>query len=426
MSGKHEPARPSRRPAPTAPVADGQDDFAALFAESETRPKAKKIALGDRVKGVVTAIDRTSVFVAIGDKSEATIDVAEFRDSATGEFRIAVGDVVEATVVDDGERSGSPVLRRTLGRGGHLVAELEQAAEHRVPVEGLVVAETKGGYEVQIGNIRAFCPGSQIDSRRGGERVGAAEYVGKRFQFRVTKVEQDGRNVVVSRRELLEAEAAEAAEKTWAKIHVGAVLEGTVRSVRDFGAFVDLGGVDGMVHVSELGYTRVKHPGEVLSIGQKVTVQVVKIDSTVDNRGRRQIGLSIKALATDPWSTVGERYPIGTTVPGVVRRLESFGAFVEIEPGVEGLVHISKIVVDRRLAHPRQALALGEAVNVTVIAFDPRERRLSLSLVEQAKQARDAEAMQERVEEQRAMAEINQPRTLGTFGDLLSAARSKH
>jgi small subunit ribosomal protein S1 len=249
--------------------------------------------------------------------------------------------------------------------------------------------------------------------------------VGRRFPFRITKLEQRGRNVVVSRRDLLEAEAASAAERAWERIEVGAVLDGTVSSVRDFGVFVDLGGVEGMIHVSELGYSRVEHPKDVLAVGQPVQVQVIKVGDTTDSRGRRQVGLSLKALAADPWATVAERFPAGTTVPGTVRRLEAYGAFVEIAPGVEGLAHISKITSERRLSHARQALAVGQAVDVTVLAVDLAQRRLSLSLIERARQARDAQERSERDEERLALAELNKPKSLGTLGDLLAQATKK-
>jgi small subunit ribosomal protein S1 len=415
---------PSQPPSRNPPPAD--ESFAALFAASEKKGKVRKISVGDLVSGRVIACTDATVFVAIGDKGEATIDAGEFRDSSTGELRIAVGDEIEATVVDDGSRSGAPVLRRTMGRHGHIAAELEQALAHELPIEGLVTAEVKGGYEVQIGSTRAFCPGSQIDSRRGGgERVPASEYVGRKLPFRVTKIEQGGRNVVVSRRALLEAEAEAAAARTWETLRVGAVLSGTVSSVRDFGAFVDLGGVEGMIHVSELSHARVAHPSEVLSPGQTVEVQVIKIAEVPDSRGRRQIGLSLKALAADPWSTVAERFSPGTHASGTVRRLEPFGAFVEISPGLEGLVHISKITTDRRLSHPRQALAVGQAVEVTVLAVDTAQRRISLSMVERVKSEREAAERADREDEKRALAEINKPRSLGTLGDLLDAAKRK-
>ncbi len=405
------------------------ESFSALFAESEQKGRPQKIAVGDVVSGKVIALSPSTAFVAIGDKSEATIDAAEFRDPTTNEIRIAVGDTIEATVVDDGSHSGTPVLRRSIGshggRHGHIAAELEQALAHELAIQGVVTAEVKGGFEIQIGSTRAFCPGSQIDSRRGGERVAASEYIGQRLEFRVTKIEQGGRNVVVSRRALLEAQAEWVAERTWEQLRVGAVLTGKVSSVRDFGAFVDLGGVEGMIHVSELSHARVAKPSDVLAVGQTVEVQVIKIAATTDERGRRQIGLSLKALAADPWTTLAERFPVGSNVPGTVRRLEAFGAFVEITPGVEGLVHISKITLGRRLSHPRQALAVDQAVDVTVLAIDAAQRRVSLSMIESATRERDATERVEREEEKRAIAELNQPRSFGTFADLLDAARKK-
>ncbi len=401
-----------------------EDDFAALFAASEvTAVRRKEFAVGDLVRGAVIAIGQGSAFVAIGGKGEATIDIAEFRDPATGALTLAVGDQLEATVVDDGGESGSIVLRRTLGRGGHVPAELEQALAHGIPIEGMVTGENKGGFDVQIGGVRAFCPGSQIDRRRPGERVPATEYIGRRFLFRVNKIESGGRNVVVSRRDLLEEEAAAQATETWKKLHVGAVVQGTVTNIRDFGAFVDLGGVEGLIHISELGYSRVGHPSEVLEIGQGVEARVLKIEQA--GTGRRQVGLSIKSLAADPWSTVAEQFPVGTNVTGTVRRVEAFGAFVEIAPGLEGLAHVSKLSLDRRLSHARQAVSVGQEVDVTVVAVEPDKRRISLSMIERARQSRDAEVAGERADERAAMEQTNQRRSLGTFADLIAASRKK-
>jgi small subunit ribosomal protein S1 len=405
---------------PTVP----EDDFAALLAASEaTEAQRKQIAVGEVVRGRVIAVGQTAAFVAIGGKGEATIDLAEFRDPASGGLTLAVGDQLEATVVDDGRRSGAVVLKRTLGRGGHLPAELEQAMEHRIPVEGLITGENKGGFDVQIGAVRAFCPGSQIDRRRLGERIPAAQYIGQRFLFRVSKIESGGRNIVVSRRELLEEEAAALAAQTWETLHVGAVVQGTVTSIRDFGVFVDLGGVEGLIHISELGYGRVKHPSEVLQAGQGVEAQVLKIEDA--QTGRRQVALSLKALAVDPWTTAKERFPVGATVRGSVRRLEAFGAFVELTPGLDGLVHISRLALDRRLSHARQAVSIGQEVEVTVLAVDPAARRINLSMIEHARETRDAALAAERVEEQAKATEVNQRRTLGTFADLLAASKKK-
>lgn len=398
------------------------DDFAALLAEADAAGTTA-LNVGDVVRGTVIAIGQTTAFLAVGAKGEAMIDLAEFRDPQSGELAVAVGDTVEATIVDDGSRSGSIVLRRTAGRGGHLSAEIEQALAHQIPVEGVVTAENKGGYEVQIGSVRAFCPGSQIDRRRGEP----AQYVGQRLRFLVTRVESGGRNIVVSRRQLLEHEAAAQAADTLARLEVGATVSGTVTSLRDFGAFVDLGGIDGLIHISELGHGRVKHPSDVLAIGQQVEAQVLKIERPADEAtgGRLQIGLSLRALAPDPWSTARERFPVGALVRGTVDKLEPFGAFVTLAPGLTGLVHVGKIALDRRIAHPRQVLSVGQEVEVTVLAVDPAQRRISLSLIEHAKSQRDAAQQRDHDEAQSLVAETNERRSLGTFADLLARSTAK-
>ena len=425
MAGKDDSPSVSVGEAEDARASRGDEDFATLFAASEAaESKRGTIAIGEVVRGRVIAIGQTSAFVGIGAKGEATIDLAEFRNPETGELTLAVGDQVDATVVDDGSGGGSVVLKRTLGRGGHVPAELEQAMAHRIPVEGVVTAENKGGFDVQIGSVHAFCPASQIDRRRGE----AGQYIGQRLRFRVTKIDSGGRNVVVSRRDLLEEEAAALAAETWERLQVGAVVQGTVTSLRDFGAFVDIGGVEGLIHVSELGHGRVGHPSDVVQVGQVVEVQVVKLDPVAADAApaaRRQVGLSLKALAPDPWTTAKERFPIGTTVRGVVRRLEPFGAFVEIAPGIDGLVHVSKLVLDRRISHPRQVLTVGQEVEVSVVGVDTEKRRVSLSMIEQARQARDSARVTERAEEQAAVTQTNQRAALGTFADLLAASKGK-
>ncbi len=393
-----------------------EDDFAALFAASEakTDKAERRVRTGDTIRGRVIALGAETAFVAIGGKSEAVINLAEFRNPDTGEITIAIGDQLEATVTDDGSRSGSIVLKKMLGRGGHVPGELEQALAHGIPVEGAVTGQNKGGFDVQIVGLRAFCPASQIDLRRRDP----AEYVGQRFQFRVTKIEGGGRNIVVSRRQLLEEESARLAETTWERLQVGATVTGTVTSIRDFGAFVDLGGVEGLIHVSELGHGRSRHASEVLKVGEIVETQVVKIEPD-PKTGQKRVGLSLRALAPDPWSTAAAQFPVGTTLRGRVRKLEAFGAFVELTPGIDGLVHVSRIVADRRISHPKQAVAVGDEVDVTVLSVDPEQRRISLSMVEGARREQETAEHAERQEEAAALAKANQPRGLGTFGDLL-------
>jgi small subunit ribosomal protein S1 len=400
---------------------DETEDFASLFAASEAATtRERRLNAGDRVRGRVVGIGAETAFVAVGAKAEAVISLAEFRDPQSGELALSVGDEVEAVVTDDGSHSGMVVLKRTLGRGGHVPGELEQALNHGIAVEGLVTGQNKGGFDVQVAGVRAFCPASQIDLRRGDP----ASYVGQRLRFRVTRVEAGGRNVVVARRPLLEEEAAQQAAGAWERLTVGAVVQGTVTSLRDFGAFVDLGGVEGLVHVSELGRSRAAHPSEVLQVGQVIEAQVLKLEpATGASRGR--ISLSIRALAPDPWGTVPERFPVGTSLKGTVRHLEQFGAFVELEPGVDGLVHVSRMALDRRISHPRQVAAIGDRVDVTVVALDVEKRRIGLSMVEHAKRARDATEDVDRRETDAALAKPEERQSLGTLGDLLSGSRNR-
>src|SRR5437762_7988951 len=272
-----------------------EEDCAALVAASGgKRTRERRVAAGDVIGGRVVAVGSTAAFVSVGGKAEATIDLGEFRDPATGEVQLHEGDEIEATVVDDGARSGSIVLKRVAGRGGHVPGELEQAFAHGIAIEGLVTGENKGGYDVQIGSVRAFCPGSQIDRRR----IEGAQYVGQRLRFRITKLEAGGRNVVVSRRQLLDEEATKQAAVVWAELRVGAVVAGTVTSLRDFGAFVDLGGVDGLIHVSELGYGRASHPSDVLQVGQRVGAEGGKLAPSA-TAGRGRDGVLVRALAPD-------------------------------------------------------------------------------------------------------------------------------
>jgi small subunit ribosomal protein S1 len=223
---------------------------------------------------------------------------------------------------------------------------------------------------------------------------------------------------VLSRRQLLEEESAKLAAATWETLKVGVTVSGTVSSIRDFGAFVDLGGVEGLIHVSELGYGRGQHPSEVVKAGETVEAQVVKIEPD-PKTGQKRVGLSLRALAPDPWTTAATQFPVGATVRGKVRKLEAFGAFVALAPGVDGLVHVSRIVADRRISHPKQALNVGDEVDVTVLSVEPEQRRIALSMVEGARREQEAAEQAERAENAAALAKANTTPGLGTFGDLL-------
>ena len=340
------------------------EDFAKLLEEYE-RPR-REPRVGEQVRGRVVSVGADAAFVDIGAKSEAMVDLAELRDRE-GKLHVALGDTIEATVVETDGKAGCVVLRVLLGRGPDARAELQQAYAAGIPVEGTVAGVNKGGVDVNIAGVRAFCPVSQLDLHHVED---PAAFVGQRLQFRITRIEGSGRhlNLVVSRRALLEEDQRARAVETRAKLTQGVVVSGIVTSLKDYGAFVDLGGLEGLLHVSELGFGRVGHPKEVLSVGQRVEVQVLKME-------KEKISLSLKSLARDPWLDAAERYHAGQRVRGTVTRTEPFGVFVEIEPGIEGLLHKSQLGE----AAPK-GWKPGHSVDATILAVESDKRRISLSL----------------------------------------------
>lgn len=358
-------------------------DFGQILAEFEDKgseeQQQQKAApeIGEKVKGRILSIGETAAFVDLGGKSEGVIDVAQLKDSA-GNLTVAAGDEIEATVTGNDPETGSLVLRRKAARGQDVALELRQALETGVPVEGVVTAINKGGAEVQVSGMRAFCPLSQLDLRYVEN---PQQFVGQRLTFRVSRIEpgKTRPNIVLSRRALLEEEAETKAAETRERLQVGTVLRGKVTSLTSYGAFVDLGGLEGMLHVSEIGYSRLAHPGEVLQVGEEVEVQIIKVEKGKDDK-RPRISLSRRSLERDPWHDVADQFPEGTELTGKVMRTESFGAFIEIAPGIEGLVHISEMGSNRRLNHARDAVQPGQEVQVRVLAVDPGKRRISLSM----------------------------------------------
>ena len=376
-------------------MADDDDDFAAMFAESERdKPRgAKRPRVGDMVKGAVITIGKEAVFVDLGGKAEGQLDRAQVSDP-NGKLLVKIGDVIEARVAAD--EGGVLSLRTKLGRGPEARAELAQAAELGIPVEGLVTEVVKGGLSVDVVGVRGFCPASQIDVRFADD---LSVYVGQRLTFRITRYEP--RNLVLSRRALLEEDNEKLATETRKKLVPGAVIRGRVVSFKPFGAFVDIGGLEGMLHVSELGFSRVDKPEDILRVGQELDVAIVKIDGD-------RISLSLKALGTDPWHDATKQFAEGSRVTGTVTRLQPFGAFVEIAPGVEGLVHISELGANRRINHPKEVVSVGQQVEATVLSIDHERHRLSLSMAASTDAAPEDVAAVKRA-----------PDKLGTFGDLL-------
>jgi len=335
------------------------------FAEAfEASLNFKTPAQGELLRGQIVSISGEDAFVSYGGPSEAVMAAAELEG-------LDVGDTVEGTVVKT-----SPDIRisRKLARGKASLEQLRQMYENRLPVEGKVAARNKGGFDVNIGGLRAFCPLSQIAL---GKIENPDAYIGQTFDFRVTELSDDGRRIVVSRAALLKEQAAARADEIRKAIIPGAELAGTVKTLTPFGAFIDLGGVDGLLHVSEMSRRRVTDPKEIVSVGQQVRVKVIK----VENDGKR-ISLSMKDQEPDPWADVADRYPVGSQFGGTIVRSTDFGLFVELEPGVDGLVHYSQLPFGVRQGDP--SIAIGTRVTGWVREVDPSKKRLSLSLREVA------------------------------------------
>jgi len=387
-----------------------EEDFAALLKEFEgndARRAARAARVGDSVRGRVVSLGQETAFVdLLGSKSEAMIDLQQLRDQ-DGNLTVKVGDEIEARVVDSMGESGCVILRRTaVARGPEAKAELQQAAQLGLAVEGTVTGVNKGGVEVLVAGVRGFCPISQLEMRHVED---ASAYVGRKLEFRITRYEVDrrGDNLVVSRRALLEAEARAQADKIRSKLVPGAVLPGVVVALKDFGAFIDLGGVQGMLPASELGFSRGLRPADRLSLGQQLEVQILRIEKTDDPKRPERISLSLKSMEQDPWEDVAARFPSGTRIAGKVTRIEVFGAFVELAPGIEGLVHIGELSAGKPVRNARELTKVGATLEVTVLALDRERRRISLGVGE-----RTDVVSQEDLDAARA------PAKLGTLGDL--------
>ncbi len=393
------------------------EDFAAMLAASERqegggRARRPRMAVGDRVRGTVLSVGREVTVVELAGGGEGTLETLELRDE-NGELTVAVGDSLEARVVAIGEKAGIVSLRRGAGRAAGSRTDLAEAATTGLPVAGLVTGVNKGGLEVDVGGVRAFCPISQIELRPVAD---PAVYVGQRLEFRVSRYEDDrrGPNVVLSRRALLEEEMRGRAVETRGKIVEGAVLPGVVTALKDFGAFVDVGGIEGLLPASEIGFQRGARPSDTLAVGQPVTVQVLRIGKRDDPKRSEQITFSLKSLERDPWQDAAAQLAVGSTVRGKIMRAESFGAFVEVAPGVEGLLHISELASKKALRHAREAVKPGETLDVTVLAIDPDKRRISLGLG----------GREEGVDDEGRAAAVRVSTTsgsMGTLGDLLKA-----
>lgn len=345
--------------------------FKDMFSRGEISvAKQRRVSIGEEVEGIVGHVGKDSVLIDLDDKQQAYFERPDLAD-ASGNVLVKAGDRIRGFVV---ETDGQIRLAKRFGKGEASVDHLAVALEQGTPVEGKIVAVNKGGVEVELAGVRAFCPASQLDDRFVQD---TSQFVGRTLAFLVTKV--DGpRNVVVSRRTLLERESKQAREQTLASLTVGETKRGRVTQLRDFGAFVDVGGIEGLIPLRELSHERVK-PEDVVSIGDVVEVQIKSIDKKTDAKGHEkiEITLSLKALATDPWSAIDAVAPVGRVVAGQVTRLTEFGAFVRLGPGVEGLLHVSEL--GAKVRHAQDALQIGQSILARVLSVDPIKRRIALA-----------------------------------------------
>src|SRR5881392_3335248 len=356
-------------PAPTSNLTSSAgESFAALFEESLNR---KEMRIGEVITAEVLSIDDNFVVVNAGLKSESTIAIEEFRSDG-GQVEVKVGDFLSVSIEALEDGYGATRLSRDKAKRMAAWLDLEKALESGEKVKGVITGKVKGGLTVMARGIRAFLPGSLVDLRPVKD---TSPYEGKEMEFKVIKLDRKRNNVVVSRRAVLEETAGAEREQLLASLQEGATVKGIVKNITDYGAFVDLGGIDGLLHITDLAWRRVKHPSEILSVGDEVTAKVLKFDQE-----KNRVSLGMKQLGEDPWVGLSRRYPTGTRLFGKVTNITDYGAFVEIESGIEGLVHVSEMDWTNKNIHPTKVVQLGDEVEVMILEIDEDRRRISLGM----------------------------------------------
>ncbi|MEP7062798.1 MAG: 30S ribosomal protein S1 [Betaproteobacteria bacterium] len=344
------------------------ENFAALFEESLARQEMRQ---GELITAEVTRVDYNVVVVNAGLKSESFIPIEEFKND-NGVVEVKPGDFVTVAIESIEDGYGTTRLSRDKAKRLKAWTDLETAMEQGTIVEGFVTSKVKGGLTVMINGIRAFLPGSLVDIRPVKD---TAPFENRQLEFKVIKLDRKRNNVVVSRRAVLEASLGEEREKLLSTLQEGATVKGVVKNITDYGAFVDLGGIDGLLHITDLAWRRVKHPSEVLAVGDEVTAKVLKFDQE-----KNRVSLGLKQLGEDPWVGLSRRYPTGTRLFGKVTNITDYGAFVEIESGIEGLVHVSEMDWTNKNIHPTKVVQLGDEVEVMILEIDEERRRISLGM----------------------------------------------
>jgi len=382
---------------------EDEGSFAEMF-EASLSTVGQQLEPGKKIEATILQIGSDWTFLDVGQKGEGVLSTAELLNN-DGELQYAAGDTISAYFLS---RAGGELRFTTkIGGSGSGTEQLENAYQSGIPVDGTIEKEIKGGFEVKLaGNVRAFCPFSQTGLRQAEP----ADLIGQSLSFKITQFSERGRNIVVSHRAILDEEREQLRVSLRETLKEGMVVKGTVTNIRDFGAFLDIGGIEGLLPISEISYGRVENIEEILSVGQELEVAVKRIDW--DNN---KFSFSLRDTQADPWNKVGSIYQVGKQYPGKVSRLAQFGAFVTLEDGIDGLLHISKLGEGKRIRHPQDVVSVGQQLQVVVEKIDQDERRISLALAGQ----------QNEFEETSYSDQAASSAGLGTLGDLLKASQQK-
>ncbi len=392
-----------------ANAASGEENFANMFEKSYVQ--RERLEPGQMVETTIVKISGDWIFLDLGGKGEGYLERKELQDEA-GNLTVKEGDRIRAYFMSS--ENNEMHFTTKIGSGPDKESQLEDAWKNKIPVDGTIAREIRGGYEVKIGGtIRTFCPFSQMGLRR---EENPTDYIGKSLTFHIVEYGEGGKNIVVSRKPILEKEKQEKKEALKETLKEGAKVRGKVTSIQKFGAFVDIGGVEGLLPVSEIAWTRTEKVGDILSVGQEVEVIIIKLDWDND-----RYSFSLKDTLPNPWDRVEETYPVGSFHTGTVARITNFGAFVTLKDGVDGLIHISKITSTRRINHPREVLKEGQSVEVMVEAVDRSQRRISLASAD-LRRSEEEEAATMKDFKQKAAEE---PQNMGTLGDMLKSKMEK-
>jgi len=389
----------------------GSESFADLFKDDTINKK--RLAPGQKIQATVVSITPDSIFLDIGEKSEGYLDRKELEDES-GELHVKPGDSLEVYFLSTAHNE--MLFTTKIGSGSTSRAHLEEAYHSSIPLEGFVKKEIKGGFEITVaGNIRAFCPYSQMDLKKISD---PADFIGEHLLFKITKFSEGGRNIVLSRRILLEEERELKRQELQQNLHEGMAVKGKITSIKDFGAFVDVDGIEGLIPISEMSWSRTEDISEILTEGQEVEVVILKLDWN-----NERFSFSLKQALPDPWQDIAKNFPIGTFHSGTVARLTKFGAFVTLAAGIDGLIHISKLGGGRRINHPKEVVEEGQAVEVKIESIDPEQKRISLVLVGEATDE-EAAADAEGEDAKHYFEKHDKPgssESLGTLGEILKA-----